>query len=453
MDNGFQDSAAEDRLLTAPIKEIMENSIAEEMGIEPGDILYSINGNEIYDILDYEFYSQEDCLLVEIEKAGSGELWLLDIEKEYDEKLGLLFDGLIFDKMKLCQNRCLFCFIDQLPRKMRRTLYIKDDDYRYSFLLGNFISLTNLSEKDWQKILSMRLSPLYISVHCMQEELRARIFNNPRAASIKDDLERLQEAGIEIHTQIVLCPGINDAEVLQESISQLARFYPSVLSLGIVPVGLSGHRQGLPVLRKFTQEEAIRTIELVDSFQEDFRERMGRGFVYAADEIYLLAGKGFPSAHYYDDYCQRENGIGLARIFLDDFAAIEDSWPLKVKRQEIFLITAVSAAAIMDELVRRLDHIEGLELKVITVKNRFFAGGVTVTGLLTGADIISALGQDFAGKKLIMPEIVFKEGQDIMLDDCSLGELAARTGAEIIVVDGSAHSLLRAVLSLVEVEK
>ncbi|WP_061213347.1 DUF512 domain-containing protein [Syntrophomonas wolfei] len=451
MDNGFQDSAAEEKILTAPIKGIMENSIAGEMDIEPGDILYSINGHEINDILDYEFYSQEDNLLVEIEKANSGELWVLEIEKEYDEELGLLFDGLIFDKMKLCQNRCLFCFVDQLPRKMRKTLYVKDDDYRYSFLLGNFISLTNLSEKDWHKILSMRLSPLYVSIHCMQPELRARLFNNPRAANIKSELKRLQEAGIEVHTQIVLCPGINDAEVLQHSINELAQFFPTVASVGVVPVGLSGHRQGLPPLRGFTVDEAIKTIELVDSFQDEFRPRLRRGFVYAADEFYLKAGRNFPPALYYDDYCQVENGIGLARIFVDDFAEIEASLPLVVERQEVYLITGVSAGPVLEKVVSRLNRIEGLELKIIRVTNRFFGGGVTVTGLLTGADIIATLSRDFAGKKLIIPEIVFKEGQDIMLDDTSREELEEKTGAEIITVDGSARSLVRTVLSLTEV--
>lgn len=437
--------------MTAAITGILENSIAREMDIEPGDILYSINGNEINDIIDYEFYSQEDVLQVEIEKGNSGELWLLEIEKSYDEELGLLFDGLIFDKMKLCRNRCLFCFIDQLPRKMRKTLYVKDDDYRFSFLLGNFISLTNLNEEDWRKILSMRLSPLYVSIHCMQPELRARLFNNPRAANIKNELQRLREAGIEIHTQIVLCPGINDAEVLQDSINELACFFPSVASVGVVPVGLSGHRQGLPVLRGLTAEESIKTISLVDSFQGNFRTLLGRGFVYAADEFYLKAGLDIPEAAYYDDYCQLENGIGLARVFLDDFKNNAAFLPARVKELEVYLITGVSAKPLLEKALSALKQIEGLELEIIPVANRFFGGEVTVTGLLTGADIIAALGKRFAGKKLIIPEIVFKEGQHIMLDNCSLEDLHEKTGAEIFTVDGSARSLIRTLLSLTEV--
>lgn len=335
---------------------------------------------------------------------------------------------------------------------MRKTLYVKDDDYRYSFLLGNFISLTNLDEEDWRKILSMRLSPLYVSIHCMQPELRARLFNNPRAAGIKSDLQRLWEAGIEIHTQIVLCPGINDAEVLQQSINELAQFYPSVISVGVVPVGLSGHRQGLPTLRAVTAEMAINTIALLNNFQDRFRALFGRGFVYAADEFYLKAGLDIPEAEYYDDYCQLENGIGLARMFMDDLADNEAFLPTEVSRQEVYLITGVLAEPLLEKALGSLKKIKGLELKLIPVANNFFGGGVTVTGLLTGADIIATLGSKFAGKKIIIPEIVFKEGQHIMLDNCSLKDLQEKTGAEIFTTDGSARSLINTLLSLTEVQ-
>lgn len=234
--------------VTVEINKVRDGSIGAEMEIEAGDILLLINDHPVNDIIDYQFYTQDDNLLLEIQKPNQ-EIWQLDIEKDFDEDLGLEFEGIVFDKMKACSNRCIFCFVDQLPRQMRRSLYVKDDDYRYSFLYGNFITLTNLHEEDWQKIALMQLSPLYISVHCMQGDLRARMLENDRAANIKSDLERLKAAHIMVHTQIVLCPGINDGPFLAETIEELARLYPSVQSVGIVPVGLTGHRGKLPEIQ------------------------------------------------------------------------------------------------------------------------------------------------------------------------------------------------------------
>lgn len=432
--------------MAARVKEVVENSIAEEMGIEAGDVIISIDGNEIQDIIDYEFYSQDDCIQVELEKANL-ELWSLEIEKEYDEELGIVFEDLIFDKMKVCKNRCIFCFVDQLPSKMRKTLYVKDDDYRYSFLLGNFITLTNLKEKDWQKILNMRLSPLYVSVHCMQPELRAEMLNNPQAGNIKEDLRRLYEARIEVHTQIVLCPDVNDGAVLEESIEELAGFFPSVLSIGIVPVGLTGHRRKLKELRTFTAEEAAKIIGQVEPYQQKFRSLFQRGFVYLADEFYIQAGQDVPGADYYDDYCQIENGIGLARILWDEFALLESFLPQQVTQREATLITGLSAVKVLEKIVNRLNRIEGLTVNLLPVKNHYFGGAVSVTGLLTGCDIINALGKEYIDRTVIIPEVVLKNGQDILLDNISIKEIADISGACILTVDGSASSLVEAVLN------
>lgn len=431
--------------MVARIKEICDNSIAEEMGIEAGDVVLSIDGNEIKDIIDYEFYSQDDCIQLELRKANN-ELWSLEIEKDYDEDLGIIFEDLIFDKMKVCKNRCIFCFVDQLPPKMRKTLYVKDDDYRYSFLLGNFITLTNLNEKDWQKILNMRLSPLYVSVHCMQPELRAEMLNNPKASSIKEDLQRLYEAGIEVHTQIVLCPNVNDGSILQESIEELAVYFPSVLSVGIVPVGLTGHRQKLKKLRGFTAEEAARIIGCVEQYQHRYRPLFQRGFVYLADEFYIQAGLTIPDAEYYDDFCQIENGIGLARVLEDEFSLLEASLPKQIVKREVTLVTGVSAVPVLESMVARLNKIEGLSLHILPVQNSFFAGDVSVTGLLTGRDIIAALGKEFEERVIIIPQVVLKEGQEILLDNVSIDEIAESSGARIIMVDGSACSLVEAIL-------
>jgi putative radical SAM enzyme (TIGR03279 family) len=267
--------------------EVIKASIADAVGLEPGDTLLSINGQPVEDLLDYQFYSQDDNITLVIEKKN-GETWSVDIEKDFDDELGLLFEGVVFDRIRLCRNRCMFCFIDQMPPAMRETLYVKDDDYRYSFLFGNYITLTNLSDDDWNKLESMRLSPLYVSVHTTSGPLRQQMMKNPRAAHIMEDLQRLKQVGIQVHTQIVLCPDLNDGQELVKSINELADLYPSVQSVGIVPVGLTGHRDKLPHLRTFTAQEARELIEEVNQWQNTFRSRFGIGFVYH----YITANSG-----------------------------------------------------------------------------------------------------------------------------------------------------------------
>lgn len=433
--------------MSAPITDIISGSIADEMSIEPGDFLLSINGQEIKDIIDYQFYSQDDYIVLEIEKA-SGELWSLEIEKSWDEELGLIFADVIFDRMKVCGNRCLFCFVDQLPSGMRKTLYIKDDDYRYSFLYGNFITMTNLREKDWHKITTMHLSPLYVSVHCTDPELRMKILGNKRAATIREDLQRLQDAGIEIHTQIVLCPGINDGDILKQSIEELAQYYPSVQSIGIVPVGLTGHRDKLAKLQVFTPEQSRELITMIDDYQLEFRKSLHRGLVYLADEFYIKAQVDFPPAPYYDGYEQIENGIGLARVFLDELNALQSSLPQAIPPREVHIVTGISAISVLKKLQESLQHIQGLKIYLLPVENHYFGGNVTVTGLLTGSDIMDVLGTLYQDRIVIIPEVIFREGYDILLDDVSLDQIRTRSGARIRTVDGSARSLVEAVLGL-----
>lgn len=432
--------------LAAIIKDVLRGSIGEELEIEPGDILIKIDGHEINDILDYQFYSQEDIFTLEIKKKND-EVWEIEIEKDYDEDLGLLFDGLVFDRMKSCKNRCIFCFIDQLPRNMRKTMYVKDDDYRYSFLYGNFITLTNLTEADWEKIVNMHLSPLYVSVHCMKEEIRASMLNNPRGKNINSELQRLKEAGIEVHTQIVLCPGINDGEMLEYSIEKLATHASSVMSVGIVPVGLSGHREKLKQLKSVDKNAAVAVVRMIENYQEEFRNKWGRGFVYLADEFYLQAGIEIPDAEYYDDYCQLENGIGLCRLLLDEFQDIEKLLPEKISPREVCIITGISALPLIEKMVKRLNLIDGVNIEILPVKNNFFGGEVSVTGLLTGQDIIAALADKYAGKRVIIPEIVCRDGQDVLLDDISLTMIREKSGADIKTVDGTAQSLVETILS------
>lgn len=427
------------------IKEVLPSSIAEEMEVEAGDMLLAINGQDIKDILDYNYWVQDDHFFMDIGKPN-GETWTVEIEKDYDEEVGLVFDGAVFDRLKTCRNRCLFCFVDQLPGYMRKSLYVKDDDYRYSFLYGNFITLTNLSEQDWDKILTMRLSPLYVSVHCMRPALRAKMLSNQRAANIEEDLNRLAQAGIEIHTQVVLCPGLNDGPVLEETIERLASYHPTVQSVGIVPVGLTGHRQGLNSLRAFTAAEAAGLIANITHKQQGFRSRWGTGFVYLADEFYVLAGQPFPPAEYYDDYSQIENGIGLARIFLDEFAELKPLFPKEISPRSLIMVTGFSALPVLTPVVKELNKIGGLSLELIPVRNRYFGGNVSVTGLLTGQDIIEALGDQQVGKEVILPAVVLRESSTVLLDDKSVGDLERESGCRMLVVDGSARSLVETVL-------
>ncbi|HWP96621.1 MAG TPA: DUF512 domain-containing protein [Syntrophomonadaceae bacterium] len=431
--------------MAAKIKDVVVGGIAEEMDLAPGDQLIEINGHPILDILDYQFYSQEENLTLEIKKED-GEEWILEIDRDYDEDLGLIFDGVVFDRMKVCQNRCVFCFVDQLPQGMRETLYTKDDDYRYSFLYGNFITLTNMKEKDWEKILALRLSPLYVSVHCLRPDLRAVMLGSKKGGLIKDQLQRLKEAGIEVHTQIVLCPGYNDGEILAETIEGLAAFYPSLRSVGIVPVGLSAHRQELPQISPISPEEAEEVIDSIQVYHDRFRREWGRGFVYLADEFFIKTERDIPGTDYYDDFCQIENGIGLARVLLDEFAELEPSLPDEISKREVYIITGEAAFHVLDPLVKRLNRIHGLRVNLLPVANRFFGGGVTVTGLITGHDIMQVLKREYIGKRVIVPGVVLKEGVHIFLDDMSLEQLEKESGASISIVDGSARELVQEVL-------
>jgi putative radical SAM enzyme (TIGR03279 family) len=425
--------------------EVIKASIADAVGLEPGDTLLSINGQPVEDLLDYQFYSQDDNITLVIEKKN-GETWSVDIEKDFDDELGLLFEGVVFDRIRLCRNRCMFCFIDQMPSAMRETLYVKDDDYRYSFLFGNYITLTNLSDDDWNKLESMRLSPLYVSVHTTSGPLRQQMMKNPRAAHIMEDLQRLKQAGIQVHTQIVLCPDLNDGQELVKSINELADLYPSVQSVGIVPVGLTGHRDKLPHLRTFTAQEARELIEEVNQWRNTFRSRFGIGFVYLADEFYVKAGIPVPPADYYDDYSQIENGIGLIRLFMDDWQEIKRDLPNQIDPVQVFLITGESARTVMQTVAEDLNRVKGLGVEVIVVPNQYFGGGVTVTGLLTGTDIINCLQDNYRGKKVVIPEVLLQEGSTMLLDNITLEEIASRTGVVIRTTDGSARSLVEAVL-------
>lgn len=429
----------------AVVSGIEPGSIAHELGIAPGDRLLSINGHPVKDILDYSFLADDDLLRVELVKAD-GERWELEVEKDCGESLGIIFDQVVFDRIRSCVNRCLFCFVDQLPPGMRKSLYLKDDDYRLSFLYGNFISLTNLNRRDWGKILDMRLSPLYVSVHATDPEVRSRMFGSDKARNLMRDLKRLMEHEIEVHAQVVLCPGINDGECLNRTVEDLRSFWPSVRSVGIVPVGMTSFRAGLPHLNPVTEAIAVDLIKKVDAWQDRFRRELGVGMVYLADEFYVKAGRDFPSPEYYDDYPQIENGIGLATDFLDDLDQILTGLdPVKPSGLPVHVICGLSAVPVFERATRMMKAV-GIDLDIIPVVNRYFGGGVTVTGLLTGRDIAQALGRKFVGARILMPDTMLRDDGCTLLDDMTVFELQSETGAMIEVVKPNPSSLLEAAL-------
>ncbi|MBP2634247.1 MAG: putative radical enzyme [Firmicutes bacterium] len=407
------------------ISNIKPDSIGAELGLVPGDRLLAVNGEPVQDIIDLSFALAEEEIELLVERV-SGEQEVIAFEKDYDEELGLEFESAVFDKVRHCANKCIFCFVDQMPSGLRESLYVKDDDYRLSFLYGNFITLTNLNTHDLSRIARLHLSPLYISVHTTNSELRKQMLNNKQAGIIMDQLKQLTDYGIELHTQIVLCPGFNDGKELEKTIQDLYSLRPSVLSLAIVPVGLTRFRDNCEPLDKFSASAAGEVIELVHKWQEKSRRDSGESFVYLADEFYLSASKEIPSYEFYDGFPQLENGIGLIRSFLADWEQAEVPISGYSETHYIDVVCGVSAEKILAPLLADF-HVPNLVIRVIAAPNNFFGKNITVTGLLTGGDIISVL-QKLPGKRsgIIIPGVALRKGEQVFLDDMTPGEIAAK---------------------------
>lgn len=416
------------------VSEVWPDGIGAEVGIEPGDVLISVNGHPLHDVVDYQFYGAEERL--ELVVARAGELHTLEIERDLDEPLGLEFASPLFDALRECRNQCAFCFVRQMPRGMRRTLCLRDDDYRLSFLSGNYITLTNLSEADWQRIGEQRLSPLYVSVHATETALRRRMLGNAAAPDVLPQLRRLGEMGIEVNAQIVVVPGWNDGEALRRSIADLAALWPTVQSLAVVPVGLTRyHRGGLRVL---TAPEARDILALVDTCAEQPRSLCGCTWVYPSDEMYLLAGVAVPDADYYDDDAQRENGVGLVRELLDDWAVLRSELGRNRRKSAVrraTLVCGTLVAPVLAPLTAELSALLGTELHLATVANAFFGADVTVSGLLTAADVMAALKDRDLGERVFLPDVMFAPGADdaqrVTLDEVSVAQLAAQWGVPV----------------------
>ncbi|BBB92977.1 MAG TPA: DUF512 domain-containing protein [Methylomusa anaerophila] len=416
---------------------VVPHSIAAETGLLPGDRLIAVNHRNVRDLIDLSFALSDQRVELLVEKQN-GQQQLITIEKDYDQDLGIEFESAVFDKIRQCVNHCIFCFVDQMPPGMRESLYIKDDDYRLSFLYGNFITLTNLRLSDMRRIRQLHLSPLYISVHTTNGPLRAKMLGNERAASIMEQINILAANGVEMHTQIVLCPGINNTNELDKTIGDLFNIYPSVLSIAIVPVGLTKFRKNCYPLHCFTAEQARSTISQVNQWQEKSRNTFGNTFVYLADEFYIQAGCPIPAYEYYDGFPQLENGVGIVRNFIEDWKQSPGNSTLYAKPLYIDVVCGKSAEKIIKPLLAELT-IPNLYTRLIAVENEFFGNNVTVTGLLTGGDILEQL-QQLAGPRtgVIIPGIAFRRGEHVFLDGMTLDELYRNLGNELrIAYNGS----------------
>ncbi|MCF8563726.1 DUF512 domain-containing protein [Alicyclobacillus tolerans] len=430
------------------IKSVRTGSLAEELELSPGDEILKINGQAIKDIVDVQFAVAVEDMELEVKKQD-GEVWILEVEKSYDEDLGVEWENPTVDKVRLCHNKCVFCFVDQIPTNMRQTLNIRDDDYRLSFLHGNFVTLTNVSDEEIKRIADLKMSPLNVSVHTTNPHLRVRMLVNKRSGEILRQIAYLAERGIEMNTQIVLCPGWNDGEELDRTIRDLYPFYPAVRTLSVVPVGLTKHRRGLMSMRPNTPEEARRVVEQVNRWQEKLYPELGAAFVHIADEFYVLADMDVPDAKYYDDFAQTENGVGVIRTFLDELTEIEKRVPSKVygNSRKVAVVTSVSAQKVIRNSLMQLERVPNLEYDVIAVANNFYGHHVTVAGLITGQDIVHQLKDKVQGvDTVLIPDIMLKDDEDLFLDDYTVQQVHRELGVSVTVVPATATGLMFGVL-------
>lgn len=428
------------------VKEILEGSIAQEMEIEPGDNILAVNDHPIEDIFDYQYLINDEYIELLVRKSD-GEEWLLEIDKDYDEDLGIVFENSLMDNYKSCYNKCIFCFIDQNPKGMRDTIYFKDDDSRLSFLQGNYITLTNMKEKDIDRIINYHLAPINISVHTTNPKLRCSMLNNRFAGAILDYIRKFYEAGIPMNGQIVLCKGINDGEELWRTISDLMEFVPVMESLSVVPVGLSDYRDGLFHLEPFNREDACEVIDIIEHFQKKAFEKHGTHFVQASDEWYINAGRDFPEADRYDGFIQLENGVGMVRLLMDEF---DEEWSSVEGDDREYEVSMVTGVLVYDSIKLLADRIPekfpNVKVHLYKIINDFFGHRITVTGLLTGGDIRKQLTGKSLGQRLILPSNTLMVDEPKFLDDVTLAELTDALQVDVCIVESSGADFIHAVI-------
>jgi len=410
------------------IARVLPGSLGLKIGLEPGDRIVSVNNHEIHDVIDFKYFSSDERIALVARKA-SGRLLRSVVTKMPDDDLGLEF---VPFRIKKCRNNCLFCFVDQMPKGCRQSLSIKDDDFRASFLHGNYITLGNLTEQDWERIFNQRLSPLYISVHATDTALRASLLRNRRAPDIMTALRRLAAGGIKMHTQIVLCPGINDGAHLVKTIEDLSGLYPAVSSIAAVPVGLTSHRKKLYPLKPYTPRQARGVLEIITRLEKKYKKQFGTRLVFASDEFYIKAKEPIPPVSFYEDFPQIENGVGMTAEFIRD--AARTRLPAKIRPVAATVVTGVSFSRKLRGIVKRFDDVNGAVVKLVTVKNRFFGPLVTVAGLLTGRDVLHALKGRKLGSMLMIPSDALKEDEGLFLDGMSLDQVERALKVKVVPV-------------------
>ncbi len=429
------------------IKDVLPGSVADTAGVKRGDYIIRINGKDINDVLDYRYYITEPRVRLLLHRGP--DLINVTIRKPRYDDIGLSFDTFLMDEKRSCKNKCIFCFIDQLPKGMRKSLYFKDDDSRLSFLMGNYITLTNMDEHDISRIIEMKMSPINISVHTTDPELRCQMLNNRFAGSCYDTMKRFAEAGIEMHCQIVLCRGVNDGAFLMKSMRDLSELYPAVTSVSIVPAGITKHRENLYPLSPFTPEECKKIIAQVEGFAEECRIKHGSRIFFCADELYISSGSKFPAGDYYEGYSQLENGVGMVRSFSDEFSdAIKDLMDLDPHRPRSCSIATGSAAYgllsfMIEELKKRCYN---FDCNVYEIKNDFFGENITVAGLLTGKDLYNQLRHKNLGKVLFLPTVMLRHEKDRFLDDTTPFWLEEKLNVKIVFIDNDGYDFVEKIM-------
>ena len=429
------------------VKCVEPGSIAEEMGIEAGDKLISINDNTIEDVFDYHYYVNDEEIVLLIEKPD-GEEWELEIEKDYEEDLGIVFEQGLMDEYRSCRNKCMFCFIDQMPKGMRETLYFKDDDSRLSFLQGNYITLTNMSDHDVDRIVKYHLEPINISFHTTNPELRCKMLHNRLAGEALKKVDKFYEGGIQMNGQIVLCKGINDGEELERSIRDMSKYLPYLQSVSVVPVGLTKYRDGLYPLESFTKEDAEKVIDTIEKWQKIFYEEYGLHFIHAGDEWYILAEREIPEEERYDGYLQLENGVGMLRLLMNEFEEAYAELEGNGRKIEVSMATGFLAYPYLKKMIGKLkEKFPHVTVHLYAIRNDFFGEKITVAGLITGQDLIAQLKGQQLGERLLLPCNMLRSGEEVFLDDVTLSEVKDSLQIQVDIVKSSGLDFIEAILN------